>query len=175
MDGPSKSLTKRREKFPLNCEPRQRPQRLREALPLFSAKIVCPHLMLTPRFAVDLKGRYAVTRSPFLVPAKGLIGSGDDLLKYIVGVLNSAFGFWQITTQSHKYSRQYAMVENKTLKEFRIPDPRSVPTTLMQKLISLVDVRLQRGYSTEVESSIDSVVSQLYGLHEDDLQALGIA
>ena len=102
-----------------------RPQRLRGPSLLFSAKIVCPHLMFTPRFAADLKGRFVVTRSPFIVAAKGYSGGGNDLLKYLIAVLNSAVGFWQISTQSHKYSRQYAMVENKTLSVFRLPDPRS--------------------------------------------------
>lgn len=151
-----------------------RPQRLRESGPLFTAKIVCPHLMLTPRFAIDLKGRYAVTRSPFLVPTKEYSGGGDDLLKYVVAILNSAAGFWQITAQSHKYSRNYAMVENKTLNDFRLPDPRSVPTSFMRRLITLVNKRIEAGFSSELEASIDKVVAELYGLEEADLQALGV-
>lgn len=152
-----------------------RPLWLRDPALLFSPKIVCPHLMLTPRFAADFKGRFAVTHSPFIVPAKENTSGGDDLLKYLVAVLNSSLGFWQISTQSHKYSRQYAMVENKTLGVFRLPDPRSVPATLMQRLIALVDKRLEAGFSPETESAIDKAVAELYGLREDDLEALGIA
>lgn len=151
-----------------------RPQRLRESGPLFSPKIVCPHLMLTPRFAIDFKGRYAVTRAPFLVPTKEYSGGGDDLLKYVVAILNSAAGFWQVTTQSHKYSRQYAMVENKTLNDFRLPDPLSVPAAQMRRLIALVNERIEAGFSPEVESSIDKAVAELYGLEEADLQAMGL-
>lgn len=151
-----------------------RPQRLRESGPIFSKKIVCPHLMLTPRFALDLKGRYAVTRSPFLVPTKEHSGGGDDLLKYLVAVLNSSLGFWQIGTQSHKYRRQYAMVENKTLKQFRLPNPRSVPAKLMQKLIALIDSRIESGVSPELESLIDTIVIESYGLRDADLRAMGV-
>jgi hypothetical protein len=152
-----------------------RPLWLRDPALLFSPKIVCPHLMLTPRFAVDRKGRFAVTHSPFLVPTEENRGGGDDFLNYLVAVLNSAVGFWQISVQSHKYSRQYAMVENKTLALFRIPNPRAVPARFMQKLIALVDRRLDAGFSPELESRIDKTIAELYGLNDDDLNALGIA
>jgi methylase of polypeptide subunit release factors len=141
---------------------------------LFSPKIVCPHLMLTPRFALDAAGKFAVTHSSFIVPNSKTVGAGIDFLKYLVAVLNSAVGFWQVTVQSHKYGRRYAMLEGKTLKTFRVPDPRLVPRKDMQQLVSLVSARLEDGYSEDRERAIDERVAELYGLSRQELESLGI-
>jgi hypothetical protein len=151
-----------------------RPLWPRDPSKLFSAKIVCPHLMLTPRFAVDASGKFAVTRSSFIVANSDTSSAGIDLLKYLVAVLNSAVGFWQVTVQSHKYGRRYAMIVGKTLKTFHVPDPRSVPIEAMQRLMALVTARLKEGYSEDLERSMDELVAEVYGLSREDLQSLGI-
>lgn len=152
-----------------------RPERLRDPRQLFSPKIVSPHLMLTPRFGLDSTGKYAVSHGPFIVANDETSSWGMDFLKYLVAVLNSSVGFWQITVQSHKYGRQYAMVEVKTLKTFRVPDPRSIPQKVMQRLVTLVTQRMEHGYSPETELAIDDLVAEIYGVTQDDLKALGIS
>ena len=44
----------------------------------------------------------------------------------------------------------------------------------MQKLITLVDKRMDAGFSPETESSIDNLVTEMYGLRDAELQELGI-
>lgn len=141
---------------------------------LFSPKIVCPHLMLTPRFAIDLKGSYAVTRSPFITPNDQFKAIGDDLYKYLVAILNSNIGFWQISSHSHKLGRQYTMVENKALNAFKIPDPRLVHPRVMREIVTLVNKRMQDGFTPALESQIDALVAEAYALDENDLKAIGI-
>lgn len=150
------------------------PIRSRDPKTLYSQKIVCPHLMLTPRFALDKSGQFAVTRSPFITPNASTEKLGIDFLYYLLAVLNSTVGFWQIAAQSHKYDRQYSMVEVKTLKSFRLPDPQKVPKKKMEKLIDLVKIRMN-GYDPETERTIDELVVKLYGLSESDLTLIGIA
>ncbi|HXY36591.1 MAG TPA: N-6 DNA methylase [Planctomycetaceae bacterium] len=151
-----------------------RPLWPRDPEKLFAPKIVCPHLMLTPRFGLDLKGRFAVTRSPFIIPNDEYQSAGDDFLKYLAAILNSGFGFWQVATLSHKYSRRYAMVENKSLAVFRLPDPRTVPVTTMERVVELVDERLRAGFAGELEKQIDETVAHLYGMTPQELTALGL-
>lgn len=138
---------------------------------LFRPKIVCPHLMLLPKFCLDAEGIHGVTRSPVVYPKEA--SGGVDLLLYVLGVLNSSVGYWQITTQSHKYSRGYAMVEPKTLKTFGIPSPNSMPS-LTKKIISLVKKRLSAGFAPELETEIDEAVSALFDLSERERQTVGL-
>jgi len=87
-----------------------RPERPRSPLQLLRPKIVGPHLMLLPKFAVDRGGRFAVSRAPYMYHS-----SNDwQVLAYVVACLNSTIGHWQLTATSHKYSRGYARLEAKT-------------------------------------------------------------
>jgi hypothetical protein len=51
---------------------------------MLAPKIVGPHLMLTPRFAVDAGGAFAVSRSLFFVDEAG--GLDPTLLRFFCGV-----------------------------------------------------------------------------------------
>src|SRR6266852_9892915 len=47
-----------------------RPIRTRQPRHLLRPKIVTPHLVISPRFALDLHGRYAVSHGPYVVLRK---------------------------------------------------------------------------------------------------------
>lgn len=138
---------------------------------LFRPKVVGPHLMLVSKFCVDLTGEYAVTRSPVITPSAGQ--GSSDLLLYAVAVLNSSLGNWQISTQSHKYSRGYAMVEPRTLKEFRVPTPKSVDPAVLKNIVRVTRERVRSGYSSDVDRELDSLVSDLYQLDSNHRELVG--
>jgi hypothetical protein len=146
-----------------------RPVRPREPSHMLSSKIVCPHLMLTPRFALDLNGRLAVSRSPFLIPREE--NSDDSFLKFFCAVLNSPMAHWFITSHAPKYSRGYNRIEVPVLKSVPVPDPAQIPPGTLKEIIRLVDAVSGRN-GTETTDRLDDIVISLYGLSSDEKEAL---
>jgi hypothetical protein len=138
-----------------------RPVRPREPKHMLSPKIVCPHLMLTPRFALDAKGMYAVSRSPFLTPKQ--LQDDPSFLKYFCAVLNSSVCHWFITAHAPKYGHGYNRIEVSTLRSLPVPDPTQISSGVFNEIVRLVD-RILKNPSTIVESSIDQLIVSLYGL-----------
>ncbi len=144
------------------------PVRPRSPKTMLRHKIVSPHLVAKPRFALDLTGDILVSRSP-LMYAKSVDNEDADL-RYFLAVMNSRVFFWQMMNLSHKYARGYLMLEKKTLDPLLVPDPSDVPTSRMAELLQLVDERL--GGALGVEDDIDKIVSELYGLTVPEMKAL---
>jgi hypothetical protein len=149
-----------------------RPERPRHPSNLLRPKIVSPHLIVMPRFSLDEGGRYAVSHCPVMYPRER--GSEVDLLRFFLAVLNSTVSMWQIVQLSHKYSRGYAMLEPKTLREMAVPDPREIPAKTMRRIQTLVARRLRDPRDTKAELELDDTVADLYGLTESERNLIGM-
>lgn len=75
------------------------PTRPRVQRNLLRPKIVSSHLVLVPRFSLDKKGVYAVSRAPFIVARD--VAPEEDLLKHLLAVLNSSICGWFLSSHSH--------------------------------------------------------------------------
>lgn len=145
---------------------------------ILNKKIIAPHLMFTQKFSIDLEGKYAVSRTPFLytkkMDSKKL--NDEDMLKYFVAVLNSSACFWYISNHSHKYSQSYTMIEVKTLKDTPVPNPYLIPRGKLNQILRLVEDRIhEKGYqATLLERKIDALIAEIYGLSIEDQKTLGI-
>jgi hypothetical protein len=150
------------------------PTRPREPNILLRPKLVVPHLVIMPRFALDLKGRYAVTRSPFFLAR--VLGDEAGILKLMLAILNSSACFWYIQTHSHVYQHGYTMLESKTLAKTPVPDINRWSSSEKLRLLELVDKRLKaEGQHREVlNEEIDRFVSDAYGLTASERKALGL-
>jgi len=150
-----------------------RPERPREPRMLLRPKIVTPHLVISPRFALDGEGLYAVSHSPYIVP-KG--PGGRDELLYFVGILNSTPCFWMITQAAHNYSRGYSRLEVSTLKRTPVPDPAKLDRTLLREIIRLVSLRLEAEgpEAVKIERLLDDRISEAYGLSDKDKRLVGL-
>ena len=148
----------------------------REPRTILRPKIVTPHLVITPRFGLDAKGTFAVSRSPFLI-ARATGGNEVDILKLMLAVLSSRACYWYIQRHSHKYSHGYAMLENKTLQDTPVPDVTAVSPSVSRALLRLVDKRIKANSTEEIgqyDVKIEDMVSDLYGLTTHDRRALGL-
>ena len=141
-----------------------RPVRPRQPKYLMRPKIVCPHLMLTPRFAVDQKGGYAVSHSPFLVTKEG--EEEATILKFFAAILNSSVCQWFLSIHAQKYSRGYNLLEVSTIKKIPVPDPATATPSTLNELIDLVDLSMRKGDTPSIDKKIDEIVCELYGLTE---------
>jgi hypothetical protein len=177
------------------------PERPRTPEQIMRPKIVSPHLVIVPRFSLDREGNYAITQAPLMYP-KAVItddedllefdgeeleaesedetveaGAEDDLLRFFVAVLNSSICYRYIYEQSHKYGGGYAKLEPRTLAKTPVPDPNNVPPTTMRQLLTLVDKRLIASGSDiiTIETEIDQLVTELYGLTPEERIAIGIS
>jgi methylase of polypeptide subunit release factors len=150
------------------------PIRPRQRKNILSPKIVTPHLVLVPRFALDATGEYAVSHSPFMIPREK--SAGIDVLKFFLGVLNSSVCFWYLSNHSHTYQHGYLLLEPKTLVNTPVPDPSKLPPNKVKLLIDLVDQRLicKSVDSKRLENEIDLVVAEMYGISETEKTSLGI-
>ena len=153
------------------------PQRLRNPREVLKPKNVTPHLTITPKFALDVFGKYIVSRAPFLT-VKHENNTGEDILFYFLAVLNSSTSFWYLSNHSHKYKSGYTMLEVKTLANIPVPHPAKVPPRLMTKLISLSRTLFftsKMDYSTFlIENELDNVIADIYGLTEEEKEILGV-
>jgi hypothetical protein len=131
-------------------------------------------LVLTPRFSLDEEGKYAISHAPFLYPKDE--GAESDILKFFLAVLNSTACYWYIATHSHVYQRGYAMLEVKTLKKTRVPNPFQAPSKTFRKILKLVDERLLASGETSlhIEKQLDSMIADLYDLSAEERLAIGI-
>jgi hypothetical protein len=151
------------------------PERPRDPKHMLRPKITTPHLVLVPRFALDVKGKYAVSHAPFVFPIES--GAEEDLLRFFLAVLNSTACFWHITTHSHSYQRGYARLEAATLSQTRVPDPSGVDPSIMRRILRLVDKRLTCTTSEGMQATereLDDLVADLYGLTVKERRGIGM-
>ena len=137
---------------------------------LLQPKIISPHLVLSPRFSLDVKGKYAISRAPFLVPRE----RDDDLelLKFFTGVLNSSVVHWYLGTHAYRFSRGYVMLDPVYLRSVPVPDPSKVSPLLFKKIVNLVDTRIKtRKMNLDIE--IDKLVLEAYGLTTAERKMVG--
>jgi hypothetical protein len=146
----------------------------REPKTLLRPKLVTPHLVIMPRFAFDIRGRYAVSHSPFLIAR--VTSDEESILKLMLAVLNSSACFWHIQAHSHVYRHGYTMLENKTLAKTPVPDINLWSTSEKIRLVGLVDKRLKCDPQERdaLNAEIDLFVSEAYGLSTKERKAIGL-
>jgi len=147
------------------------PTRPRAPSELFRPKLVTPHLVLLPKFALDAEGKYAVSRAPYLYPVG--LGSEIELLKYYLAILNSTVGAWLISTHSDKYSRGYARLEVGSLRSMPSPDPAKLPSPVLLEILRLADLKLDGEINPEIDRQLDRLVADAYGLTDDERLIVG--
>jgi len=147
-----------------------RPAWPRDPNVLFGPKIVCPHLMLTPRFAVDLEGRYVVSGSPFVSAAAKPEASA--LVSFFCAVLNSSVVAWYISTYAFKYSHGYNRIEVALLRHIPVPDPASLRADRLVALLRTIDTAITEGPNKDLDERIDDMVFDCYGFSAVDRQWL---
>ena len=104
-------------------------------------------------------------------------GNELDLLRFVLAVLNSTVGYWQVALQSSTYSRGYRLLEPRVLNQIRIPNPAMCSSIQMKRLQQLVKWRLaskSQNEMAEIESELDSLVAEMYGLSDRELREMGL-
>lgn len=137
---------------------------------LLQAKIVSPHLVLSPRFALDSKGKYAISRAPFLIPREKDLDI--ELLKFFTAVLNSSVVHWYLGTHAYRFSRGYVKLDPAYLRGIPVPDPSKISPAYLKRIISLVDERIKKK-KMSLDGKIDQLVLEIYGLNSAERALLG--
>lgn len=140
------------------------PVNLRNPNELFSPKIITPHLILMPKFAIDIEGKFSVSHGPYIFHK---YDSDPEVLYFLSAILNSSVGAWLVSTHSDKYSRGYARLEVKTLKSIPIPDPAKVEKELFTSIIKLVKKKVLNKNKT-IDLEINELVATLYELDPNE-------
>ncbi len=146
------------------------PERPRTPKEILRPKIVAPHLILVPRFGVDLKGKFVVTRSPVIYPKEEALGK--EALFLLCAILNSPIVHWQLTLSSHRYSRGYLMLEPKTLRNIRIPDFGRLPQRTVTRIAEAVEGITSKNVDAD-EKALNELVAETYGLTPNELLEFG--
>ena len=132
-------------------------------------KIISPYLVLLPRFALDVEGKFVISHSPFMFPKAR--DNDLDLLKFFTAVLNSSIVHWYLGSHAYRYSKGYVKLDPNYVKKIPVPDPSKISPTLFKKIINLVNKRLQTD-DAKYEDQIDIIVREIYGLSSDEFQLL---
>lgn len=151
-----------------------KPERPRPPKRMLRPKLLTPHLVIVPKFSLDSEGVFIVSRSPVAFLKDDEFpdhGAEVELLRFFLGVLNSTAAFGLLSAEAHRYGNGYLMLEPKSLRRLRVPDPRSIDPTLRVKLVALVAEReaLGRRSAFDLERRIDQLVGTLYGASDGDL------
>jgi hypothetical protein len=125
--------------------------------------------MLTPRFAVDRTGKFAVSRAPFIIAKDE--GDGPVLLRFFCGVLNSSVCNWHLRTYAPKYGRGYNRLEVALLRTVPVPDFFRIGAGELNTVLSLVD-KLSSGASRGLDEELDDLIADLYGFTPGERKAL---
>lgn len=136
-----------------------RPERPRDPEFIRRPKIVCPHLMLTPRFALDRSGQFAVSRSPFIIAREA--ADEETVLVLLTAILNSSVVSWFIRTNAPKYASGYNRIEIGLLNDVPVPNLSEIDSITLRRVSDLVG-NLGAG-QTEAEDELESIVMDLYG------------
>jgi hypothetical protein len=145
---------------------RSRPQTI------LKPKIVCPHLMLTPRFAVNISGNFAVSHGPFVISKDA--GEDRTLLNFFCAVLNSTACNWYLRASAPKYGRGYSRVEVNSLRDIPVPDINRLDSHRVISIAETVD-NLSKRFSEDLDNEIDREICDLYGFSASErVEILGI-
>lgn len=145
-----------------------KPERPREPARMRSPKIVCPHLMLTPRFAVDAKGRFATSHGPAMVAIDR--GEEGTLLLFFCAILNSIVSSWYLRTYVPTYSKGYSRLEPATLRGLPVPDFKSIEPVKLERFLELARQPVK---DLNTDDEMDEMVMDFYGLGALERRALG--
>jgi hypothetical protein len=137
-----------------------RPERPRDPGYLRRPKIVCPHLMLTSRFAFDRDGEFSVSRSPFIIAREET--DEKTVLTLLEAILNSSVASWFIRTNAPKYASGYNRIEVGLLNSIPVPDLSKIDTLALGKVLDLV-ARRRRLETAQLDQELDEMVMDLYG------------
>ncbi|PTA68900.1 HsdM family class I SAM-dependent methyltransferase [Deinococcus arcticus] len=153
-----------------------KPERPRQPKDIRVPKIVAPHLLLSPRFALDLSGEYAVKRSIyFIIKDRKKFDHEQEvrLLKFYCGIMNSEVFMWQLERNSQKYGSGYSLIEQKTLTDVYVPNIDNSDVILVDSMIKEIDQVIATGKeSWDNRRNIDQLALLLYGLSSGDLDTL---
>lgn len=119
------------------------------------------------------QGRFAFSDQEVYCNNKGYIMTGESL-KYLCAVLNSSLIAWWVRNMAA--TTGMGLTEWTIVTVERLPVPK-VRYHKQQPLAMLVDRILQtdgsgKEHDTRLESKIDSLVNELYGLNEDEIQLM---
>ncbi len=138
---------------------------------LLQPKIISPYLVLSPRFALDIDGKYTVSHGPFLIPS---VKDFDlDLLKFFTAVLNSSVVHWYLGTHAYRFARGYVKLDPAYLRKVPVPDPSRISPAHFNQIVRLVDRRIKTN-NMNLEVEIDKLVLDTYKLTLADRKLLGL-
>ena len=147
--------------------------RPRKPSELIVPKIVGPHLMLLPRFGLDVTGKWIVSHSPY-VRLRAESG-GLDSLKYALAILNSSISAWFFSRNARKYRASYNLMEVTTVRALPLPDPSLVPAEQLAAVVDRVDQLMalpatQSG--RELRMELDRLIADTYSLSGPERMAV---
>lgn len=158
-----------------NCE-WWSPERLRKPNDVYGRpKILTPHLTISPRFGFDAKGQFAVSRSPMIFAHERT--ADPQFLRFVLAILNSSIGFWQVINSSTKYGKGYVQLEKKQLLNVHLPHPAHIRRDLVKNIDALVIQRfdcVNISQAKEIEFALDDFIAEAYGLSHEDRMELGV-
>ena len=147
------------------------PERSRNPRDMLCPKIVAPHLMLVPRFGVDLKGRFIVTRSPVITLKSEALGR--EALLILCAILNSPIVHGQLTVSAHRYSRGYLMLEPQTLRNIRVPAFGQLSQRTITRLRDAASKSMLKSEGID-ENLLNECAAEAYGLGLRELSYFGL-
>lgn len=66
------------------------------------------------------------------------------------------------------------MLEVKTLREFHMPAPASLPPQLVRRIVGLVDTLIDSPDDANTMAEVDEVVGQAFGLSASQMSIVGV-
>ena len=66
------------------------------------------------------------------------------------------------------------MLEVKTLRDFHVPDPASLPSKLTRKIVRLVDLLRKSPDKEEAWQTLDLAVGEAFGLTPPQMAVVGV-
>lgn len=147
-----------------------RPDSPRQPREVLGPKIVVPEVFLVPRFGLDIKGRWAVSHSPFVCAPPEV---GDEaLLLMLTAMLNSGISAWYIDSNARKFRNQYNKLSVSLLRQVPMPDLTRVPLRIRRSIIDRTKALIRNDVEFDLEAAAELdtlVMREVYGLTDDEV------
>jgi adenine-specific DNA-methyltransferase len=136
-------------------------------------KIFTPDIAPSPRFSFDDEGEYTFTGG--VAGGYGIVPKEECDYKFLLAILNSKVAFWFITKVSTQMRGGWYSFESRYIKNIPIPLPEKIQKSKIELLVSQILKDKKENLlveTTSIESEINQLVYQLYGLTNEEIRII---
>jgi adenine-specific DNA-methyltransferase len=133
-------------------------------------KIFTPDIAPSPRFSLDLEGRYFFTGG--VSGGYGIIGKEGVSPYYLLAILNSKVSYWFISKTSTQMRGGWYSFESRYIKGIPVPKQSEQAIIIESMVKEILSLREKNIEVNSLMADLDSMVYKLYNLDQSEIEII---